>query len=242
MFQPVKANRISDEIVQQIREALLSGRVQSGDRLPTERQLAEQFGASRASVREALRGLEQEGVIRIKKGVSGGVFVATIDHQLVARPMETLLRLKKLSIHEIAEARLIFEPEAARLAAQRATPEDLAQMAEVIQQMDAAVRKGKTFGSYDLKFHKLVAQAARNPVLQMVSESMLEVASRVITDLRPSVEVLRHVTDCHTAIYMAIRDGNADLAFKLMSEHTLDVQSRLAKQEGKKRRARVMAD
>jgi len=242
MFQPVKANRISDEIVHQIREALLSGKVQSGDRLPTERQLAEQFGASRASVREALRGLEQEGVIRIKKGVSGGVFVATIDHQLVARPMETLFRLKKVSIHEIAEARLIFEPEAARLAAQRATPEDLKELAEVIQHMAEAVRKGKTFASYDLMFHKLIARAARNPVLQMVSESMLEVASRVITELRPSIDVLRHVCDCHTAIYAAIRDGNADLACKIMSEHIVDVQSRLAKHDSKKRRARVAAD
>src|SRR5947209_11963517 len=132
MFEPVKMQRVSDEILRQIKEAVLGGTFQIGDRLPNERALAEQFAASRTSVREALRGLEQEGVIYVKKGASGGVFVAHVDHQLVARPMETLLRLKKVSIHHITVARLIFEPEAARLAATRATAEDLEEMQQVI--------------------------------------------------------------------------------------------------------------
>jgi len=241
MFQPVKANRVSDEIVLQIRKVLMSGRVNGGDRLPTERQLAEQFGTSRASVREALRGLEQEGVIYVKKGASGGVFVAHVDHQLVARPMETLLRLKKVSIHHITEARLIFEPEAARLAATRATAEDLEEMEQVIQQMDQAVRRGKTFVSYDLKFHKLIAHAARNPIIEMLAESMLEVASRVITELHPSIDVLRHVTHCHKQVYEAVRERNPQRAYKVMLEHIVDVQSRLAESERKKSRAHKAA-
>src|SRR6266498_3634623 len=125
MFEPVKNQRISDEILRQIRDAVMSGKFQVGDRLPNERTLAEQFAASRTSVREALRGLEQQGVIYTKKGVNGGAFVADVDHRLVSRPFQTLLKLRKVSINNIAEARLIFEPEAARLAAQRATARDL---------------------------------------------------------------------------------------------------------------------
>src|SRR2546428_13617672 len=89
MFEPVKNQRISVEILHQIRDAVMSGKFQVGDRLPNERALAEQFAASRTSVREALRGLEQAGGIYIKKGVNGGVFVAGPDHRLGRRPLQT---------------------------------------------------------------------------------------------------------------------------------------------------------
>src|ERR687887_1457846 len=150
MFEPVKNQRISDEILHQIREAVLSGKFQVGDRLPNERALAQQFEASRTSVREALRGLEQAGVIYIKKGINGGVFVADPDHRTVSRPFQALLQLRKISMDNIVEARLIFEPEAARLAAQRAGPEDLAEMADVIERMCAAVKRRELPTSFDL--------------------------------------------------------------------------------------------
>ena len=228
MFEPVKTQRISDEILRQIRTAVLGGKFQVGERLPNERVLAEQFAASRSSVREALRGLEQEGVIYIKKGVSGGVFVAAVDHRLVSRPLQTLLQLRKVSIDHIAEVRLIFEPEAARLAAARATPEDLRELEEVIEKMTRVVDAGEPPNSYDLAFHKLVARAADNPILEALAESMLVVASQVITELHPTIDVLRHVLKCHRDVFEAIKERDADLAFSLMSEHIIDVQKRLA--------------
>src|SRR2546430_7909374 len=99
MFEPVKNQRISDEILHQIREAVLTGKFQIGDRLPNERALAEQFAASRTSVREALRGLEQQGVIYTKKGVTGGAFVADFDHRLVSRSVFKLFKLRKISLN-----------------------------------------------------------------------------------------------------------------------------------------------
>ena len=230
MFEPVKNQRISDEILRQIRDAVLSGKFQVGDRLPNERALAEQFAASRTSVREALRGLEQTGVILIKKGIHGGVFVADPDHSLVSRPFQTLLRLRKITMDNIVEARLIFEPEAARLAAQRAEREDLEEMNEVIEKMSAAVESGELPTSFDLKFHKLIARAARNPILEMLSDSMLEVASQVITGLHPSRDVLRHVVRRHREVFEAVRRGDSPLAFTVMSKHIVDVRNRLAKQ------------
>jgi DNA-binding FadR family transcriptional regulator len=243
MFQPVKANRISDEISNQIRDVLISGKVQAGDRLPTERQLAEQFGASRASVREALRGLEQQGVITIKKGVNGGVFVAHVDATLVARPMETLFRLKKITIQDITEARLVCEPAAARLAAERASAEDLAEMRQVITHMEDAVRRGHTFRSYDLAFHRLIARASRNPIIEMLAQSMLEVASQYITRLKPSIETLEHVCKCHTDVHDAIQARDGELAYRTMRDHIIDLQARLSEREksgnGKKPRSKA---
>src|SRR5712691_7372658 len=119
MFEPVKAQRISDEIVRQIREALFAGKLRVGDRLPTERKLATQFEASRTSVREAIRGLEQQGIIQVKKGVSGGLCIAEVDHRTLSKSFHTMVQLMKVSIHQIAEVRMIFDPEAERLAAQR---------------------------------------------------------------------------------------------------------------------------
>src|SRR5437660_12786161 len=110
MFEPVKNQRISDEILRQIRDAVMSGKFQVGDRLPNERALAEQFAASRPSVREALRGLEQAGVIYIKKGVNGGVFVADLDHRMVSRSFSTVLQLRTVMVDNSVEVRLDFEP------------------------------------------------------------------------------------------------------------------------------------
>jgi len=238
MFEPVKNQRISDEILRQIRDAVMSGKFQVGDRLPNERALAEQFAASRPSVREALRGLEQAGVIYIKKGVNGGVFVADADHRMVSRPFQTLLQMRKVTMDNIVEARLIFEPEAARLAAQRAEPEDLEQMQAVIEKMSGAVKAGELPASFDLKFHKLIARAARNPILEMLSESMLEVASQVITNLHPSTDVLKHVVKRHKEVFEAVRNHDSDLAFAVMSKHIIDVRNRLARESGRQKKLR----
>ena len=77
-------------------------------------------------------------------------------------------------------------------------------------------------------YHKLIARAAKNPILEMLSESMLEVASKVISELHPSIDVLKHVLKCHKDVFEAIRSGDGDRAFEVMTEHILDVQKRLS--------------
>jgi GntR family transcriptional repressor for pyruvate dehydrogenase complex len=237
MFKTIKKARLSDEIVKQIKESLFAGKLQAGDRLPTERELAEQFETSRASVREAMRTLEQEGMIHVRKGVSGGIFIADLDHRPVTNSLQTLLHLRKISINNIAEVRLIFEPEAARLAAERASEEDLREMEEVIQQMSVAVKERELPNSFDLKFHQIIARAAGNPILVMLAESMLGVASKAITELHPSVDTLRHVLSSHRKVFEAIRKRDSKLACRTMREHIIDVQTRLAKQADRQARA-----
>ena len=236
MFQTIKKARLSDEIARQIKETLFAGKLRAGDRLPTERELAEQFETSRTSVREALRTLEQEGMIYIRKGVSGGIFIADLDHRPVTNSLQTLLSLKKLSINDIAEVRLIFEPEAARLAAERVTEEDLRELEEVIQQMSVAVYDRKLPSSFDLKFHQIIARATGNPILLMLADSMLGVASKAITELYPSVDTLRHVLASHRKVFEAIRKRDSKLAYLAMRQHIIDVQTRLARQVDQKRR------
>ncbi len=234
MFDSIKTRRLSDEIVRQIKEAMFTGKLRAGDKLPTERELAERFETSRASVREALRTLEPEGLIRVKKGAVGGIFIADVDHRPAAKSFQTLLQLRKVSIHQIAEVRLIFEPQAARLAAERANPDELRELEEEIQKMSAAVKDKELPRFYDLKFHLLIARAARNPILEVLAESILEVASKAITEIRPSRDTLRHVLTRHRRVLEAIRRRDPDSAFDAMLTHIVDVQTRLAKQAGKK--------
>ena len=241
MFEPVKTQRICDEIVRQIRDAVFAGKLRVGDKLPPERMLAEQFETSRTSVREAIRGLEQEGIIQVKKGVTGGLFIADVDHRLVSKSLHTLLQLGKVSIHHIAEVRMIFEPEAARLAAKNAKPEDLKELEEVIQKTTEVVNTGERPTFFDLKFHKLVARAAGNPIFEMLAESMLEVASQVITEISPSIEVLRHVHRCHIEVFEAIRSRDGDLAFATMAAHIVDIQERLAADASRKSLAETLS-
>ncbi len=236
MFNSVTTHRVSDEIARQIKEALFAGKLRVSDKLPTERELAERFETSRPSVREALRRLEQEGLIRVKKGITGGIFVADLYHRPMATSFQTLLQLRKVSIYHIAEVRLIFEPEAARLAAERAKPQDLLDLEEVMEKMRETVASDEQPRSYDLKFHLLIAHAAGNPILEMLAESMLTVASKAITKIHPSTDTLRHVVRCHRKVFEAIRSRNGDRAFQAMHEHIVDVQARLARQAGGKRR------
>ena len=117
-------------------------------------------------------------------------------------------------------------------------------MRQVISHMEDAVRRGHTFRSYDLAFHRLIARASRNAILDMLSQSMLEVASQYITRLKPSVDTLAHVCKCHTVVHDAIQARDPDLAYRLMKDHILDLQTRLSEREkvsnnGKKQRTRA---
>ena len=233
MFDSIKTRRLSDEIVRQIKEAMFAGKLRAGDKLPTERELAVRFATSRASVREALRTLEPEGLIRVKKGVVGGIFIADVDHRPAAKSFQTLFQLRKVSIHQIAEVRLIFEPMAARLAAERAGPDDVRELEEEIRKMSAAVKDTELPRFYDLKFHLLIARAARNPILELLAESMLGVASKTISELHPSRDTLRHVLSRHRRVLEAVRSRDPNAAFQAMLDHIVDVQMRLAKQADK---------
>ena len=110
--------------------------------------------------------------------------------------------------------------------------------------MRQVVEEGEPPASHDLRFHKLVARAAGNPILEMLSESMLEVASQVISNLHPSIEVLRHVLERHRSVFEAIRSRDGERAYALMSEHIVDVRRRLSdfKSNGRRKPGRKAGD
>src|SRR5437764_95675 len=138
-FRPIKATRAFEEIAEQIRLELSSGRLRPGDRLPPERRLAEQFGVSRNTLREALRSLENAGLLRLQKGATGGAFVCESTGDAVITGLRDMFHLGAIQPEHLTEARVLIESAAVRVACQRATAEDLVALNANIAEAENAV-------------------------------------------------------------------------------------------------------
>ncbi len=232
MFAPVKGRRLAEEITAQIREAVLSGRLRAGDRLPPERELARMFGTSALVVRDALHTLESDGLLHIRLGAGGGAVVEEASHHSVTRSLSTWLRLGRATLDQLTEARLLLEPGIARLAALRATPADLDALESALARRRAAVVTGDHPRLLDIEFHRAVAEAAKNPVHLVVIHALMDLeAQAVVPALALTAADNREVLRAHDAILTAIRAGDGARAEALMEEHVLDVQQRLTRLE-----------
>ncbi len=226
-FVPIRSSRVYEEIAEQIKSAVYSRKLLPGDKLPSERELADRFHTSRVSVREALRSLEHLGLVAIKRGAHGGAFVAEAQSAPITASLSTMLRLGTTSVNHLTEARVLLEPEIARMAAKRATKEDVERFTTVIAKQEAAL-KSHAPHHYDLEFHRLVAETAKNPILKLVMNSVADLVVEVISSLNLTVDVFRHVNQFHRQIFLAIKNHDEDKAYDTMFRHVLDVQRRTA--------------
>src|SRR5215213_1126414 len=188
-FSRITPTRASSDVIAQIRAAILSGRFRPGDRLPTERELAQQFGVSRVTVRDALRALEASGLIRVRVGGQGGPYVAEPDVALLSEALGTHLRLLGTTFRELAEARLALETTAARLAAERATTDDLKAL-EHAAQGEAQAASGSAASSLD--FHTTLVRAAHNGALLtmfMATRALIQEAFDTLHARQPDMAV-----------------------------------------------------
>ena len=227
-FTRVQRSRVSGQILLQLKSAILEGRFLPGDRLPSEHQLAAEFGSSRASVREALRSLEHAGLVKVRRGFAGGAFVADGDLRQVTDSLATLLRLRKMSIHHLTEARLALEPWIARLAAERITDDELAALHAHVTHHAAAIAAGRYHATVDLGFHRLVAEAAKNPALVLVFTSIADLmVQEVIARLEMDEATNRSNLSFHERLHGALARRDPEGASAIMREHVLEVQGRL---------------
>lgn len=224
----IKGPRAFEEIVSQLKDAIYGGRLKPGDKLPSERELANQFEASRVTVREAIRSLEHAGFVAIKRGYSGGSYILDPDLKPFKNSLSTFLRLRKATIGDLTEARLLLETRVAGLAALRATEEDLRKLDEAVRQHEKTIQTGKLPHKYNLEFHRDLAEASHNPVLGLIVNSVAdllieEVVSKLDLDLATNQSNL----DFHRQIYQAIKNHQEHEAEEIMREHILEVQRRL---------------
>src|SRR4030042_5355682 len=171
-FHSVKSGKISELVAQQIKDAILKGTMKPGDRLLPERELVARFRASRISVREALKNLETSGLLTIKPG--SGVFVSEINSKPMSDSLASILRIKKVSMNELTEARIILEPNIAKLACDRMTPQDLQKLEENIAGALGIIRSNVSARVKNIEFHSLLAESTRNSVLTVMVKTLLD--------------------------------------------------------------------
>jgi GntR family transcriptional regulator, transcriptional repressor for pyruvate dehydrogenase complex len=173
MYKTIQPSRLYEQIVEQIQESVLSGALKPGDQLPPERELAERFGVSRTAVREAIKALREKGLVEAYAG--RGTFITDISSQPVR---DSLARIAKIAQGEdgfaqLVEVREILEPEIAARAAARAEERDLAALREAVAAMDAATANADAYIEADLDFHLALAEAARNPLILTLIDSIV---------------------------------------------------------------------
>jgi GntR family transcriptional repressor for pyruvate dehydrogenase complex len=233
-FTPIKTKRLYEEIVEQIKQLITNGKLKPGDKLLAERELAEQFQVSRASVREAIRTLEMLGVIDIRPGE--GTFVRGSGADDIIRPLAMFLAVERASLLDMYELRRIFETATASLAAERASLEELDQIGSALENMQERLNvqdpeKGEEF---DVAFHYAVAEATHNSLLTKLLKTVSEefhkansVARRQLYHDKP--ENAQKLIDQHSAIFEAIRARSPETAAKAMLEHLVFAEGELRK-------------
>lgn len=210
------------QVEEEIRSAIFSGRVASGEKLPSESELARQFEVSRTTVREALRALVSQGLIVKTPGIKGGSFVQSVDHRSLAALLQESLHhrllLGSLRAEEVAMVRQYLEVPAARLAAEYRTDEDLATMRAIVERQKTSTIEDPEVPELDAQFHAQVAAASGNRVLAAFVHALHRETEPVhYLDLSP--EVGGTTVRQHQAIVKAIAARDADAAELAIIEH-----------------------
>lgn len=220
-FQPIKPKKISNQIADQIRSSILQGDFAPGDKLPPERELAEMFGVSRPSVREALNILESGGLVSSYQG--GGTVVMSLVETVSTHPLRELIRVEQDRALDVIEVRKCMESWTAYYAAQRARPEDIRLMGEIVDRMERNLEGQRPSEDLDANLHVVIARATHNVVwmhlMQNLFDAMREFQQSVWRAVHLTTDDHRLLFEHHRSIFEAIREKDPDKARELMMVH-----------------------
>ncbi len=219
-YTHVSKGRLADQVSSHLKESIFQGEYQPGERIPPEHQLVKSFGVSRVIVREAIRNLEQAGLIEIKRGPKGGAFVLPMKHDAVSQVIKDMLRLGNAEVAHIMEVRLEMEPVVAGLAAERATPEDVETLCRGIEGMPDA--PGDEYVAWNVNFHRLLAKCAHNPMYDILVNILMDFTEDLILKIKPSERII-HDTTSHPELLDLVRQGDVEGARRKMGFHLEDI-------------------
>jgi DNA-binding FadR family transcriptional regulator len=229
-FQPIHVRRTFEEICERIREQLALGVLKPGDKLPRERDLAEQLGVSRNVLKEALRSLELAGLLRLQKGVKGGAFIQEGDMGRINDVVRDMLSLGAISVRELSEGRIQILDLIVRLACERARAADFVALEANIERADLATCEGRWLDRVECsrEFYKLLAAATGNKVMAMIMESVTEIHMRfVYAKVASSGVSMPQLVEKRRQFLSALRARDVSSAARLMRVHLESVQRML---------------
>jgi len=234
-FSPIHTRRAFEEICERIREQLALGVLKPGDKLPPERDLAQQLGVSRNVLREALRSLEMAGVLRLRKGVKGGAFIQTGDTSRMNIVMRDMLSLGTISVRELSLARIHVLDLVVRLACANARHSDFEALEANIERTDLATGEGRLLDRVECsrEFYKLLASATGNKVIAVIMDSVTEIHMRfVYAKVASSGAATPRLVEKRRQFLSALRARNVSAATRLMRVHLESVQRVLEQDPG----------
>jgi DNA-binding FadR family transcriptional regulator len=232
MFKKAKQARVFQDVVEQIQDAILSGKLEPGSKLPAERTLKDVFNTSRGTLREALRVLEQKGLIDIKLGVAGGAIVKRIDTEPIIESLALLIRSGEVSLKHIAEFRIIIEGSIMELAARHTTKKDIQDLEALFSEAKACYKNSdwENFLKIDEKMHTHIGIMTRNPVFQFVQKSIHENIHQYYEEhlSMNKKRALENLTDFEKII-AALKINDAKTASSIIMDHVKRFSDKMQK-------------
>ncbi|WP_010296500.1 FadR/GntR family transcriptional regulator [Clostridium senegalense] len=231
MFSPIKNTRVYEKVIEQIKEMIITGTFKKGDKLPSEREMAESLQVSRTSIREALRELEIMGLIESRQGE--GNFIKSSFENTLLKPLSTIFLLKESNSDEILELRNIIERGSVVLAAERITDEELGEMELLFDESLKSDLKD-TLVDVDIDFHYKIAQASKNFLILSILNAISFLIEAFIKDIRRNVitkeENINMLIQQHRDILSALKSHDPVAAEKAMLDHLQYVNTQMKKE------------
>ncbi|MGC8908778.1 MAG: FadR/GntR family transcriptional regulator, partial [Desulfomonilaceae bacterium] len=229
-FKPAdKTKKLSQYVIDEVRTAILDGRLKPGQRLASEKQLTDQFDVSKGTMREALRCLDAMGLIKMKKGPKGGIFIAEVDMNTTVHSLLNFLHFRNVSVSQITILRYLLEPYLAEIAAPKISQSDIHILASVTNEEAGSqcceVPKG-------IGFHYHIARFSENPLFILLMDFIEHLLFDLKIKLRPDADFYRMVTDDHYRIIHCFQNRDGVGARSAMAKHVLHVGEYLARLAG----------
>jgi GntR family transcriptional repressor for pyruvate dehydrogenase complex len=209
--------RLSTQILNRFEEMFISGHLKTGDRLPPERELCKEFRVSRPVLREAIRNLEQRGLLDVQPG--RGIFVGRQSLDYISGNMEFSLKMGDISFPNLLEARYNLEIWIASLAAVRRTEADLRQLANHLTQMENSFWDNARFIACDQAFHLQLALSTQNPLYSLWINPIINALSTTRSGVATLKPIREQVVECHKNIFVSIKQSDAKSACDAMKNH-----------------------
>lgn len=217
------------EATRSIKDAIFRGDFGPGESLPSEKELSLQLGVSRPVLREALRALQIQGFLDVRRGSRGGTYVTDLSNISIRDNLEDLLRIGKLSMADLTQARFLLEPEVFRLAAQHATDEQLKEMEEVVRDA-SATRDQKRKIKLHSDFHRLVAKASGSPIYLRFMQIIFDFMEVFAINIQPEF-FQAHDDKDHEEIFAVLKSRDCNMAATLAQKHAEKITGVMIKLE-----------
>jgi len=224
LFKPIQNKRTFEKISSKIKELVFKGLLKPGDKLPSETELARQYGVGRQTVREALRLLEISGFISIQKGGNGGAVIEDTILTTITNSFVDAIHMKKLSMDAVNVVRLELERPIIKHATKNADEGDIKSLQGNIEEARKKLDKGIHARKENLDFHKLLASATKNHVFVIIMESIMAVLAVFLSRYQLDLEVQKYIVEKHQNMLDALKDNEPSKAYNHLDDYLRVIQ------------------